>query len=352
MGYQVRGGKNYFLRFHRGRHFKEHEMQIFKDGKTVCAISTAALFLPQQLTSEERVWEKGVVAAGAERRYTLPYGGDLYSFNAHPPDVSFLILDTAGHGFACHKLTEHLIMIARRRQGEQQLAVILGNEWLRETEKEKSEVTAAVKQEMQRAIEAAKRLGDDEKALGRHERELEGLTHLGMMSACEVHLDIESRKIEFSNYGHPDQYCIILDNQGNVLHWYDFSNQAKMLGVMEEKSKSKTVQLDQKWNSFRLVLFSDAILEQTIDVGDAKQIWEVIRRIGLEEEYRQFHAEEEGARRDFSRNHHLLIETIKRMCHHSPKEFVQFFYRYLIHHNKEAQGDDVTMVVSDISFLQ
>ncbi len=335
--------------YEHGKHIKSNAFDVEgESGKY--KVKVASLFRPLQLYSEEK---KRINKIDVEKNYIIPHGGDLFSLHVKKAKLNFFIMDLAGHGFAAHKIADKFKHLAFKHRDEDDLLHKISGIW----EKEGRNIMAEARKEIADAAEQAKFLHDKE-LVERHLREAQRFELNGFLTACQTIVDLDKSQIDFYNYGHPNQYLVIMSPKGEVLHFHAFpklrtlKNTAFYLGLAQNFQFKKDHYSLDGFHKFRLILFSDAILEQTFSIPnmDKKEVQKLMKYLSknLREEYHSFLDRENEKDRMFKRHENLLINTIKHLAREDPRRFVRMFDRLLIRINDAEQEDDITLVVADI----
>lgn len=328
--------EGFVLHYEKGRHIRSSRFKVegFK-------VNVAALFLPFQLHEEEKIFEKPL-RGKIKKRYIMPYGGDVFSLFINQPLMNFFIMDIMGHGLACHKFAEHFIALAIENRQSPSLCKVIGEEWVIK----KAEICSKIERELKIVAEELIRDGYNEKLIERNRRGFTLLSKTGLLTACQVIVNLRNMELLFENLGHPSQYCILMGDKGRILGIKSFAKKGGCLGLFPYRRMQESFVIPRKVNRFRIIMFSDAVLEQGLDINpkNVEKLLEEIDVRKLRRNYTRVLTQEvEYVRLETD----LLIDTMKHMTKYNPEQFVRFFYKLLIRMNQKTQGDDMTLVVAD-----
>ena len=333
--------ENFVLRYRKGRHLKKRVVNIKVDGSTSYKVEIAILFLPLQLHEEERKFRQTI---RADPQLIIPYGGDIFSLFTDGPLLDFFVMDVSGHGLFCRGLSRQLIRYATLNRKRVDIIEQISHKW----EGDKANLLNEAERQLREDIEKARGLGYHPSLIGEYLRKLEQGPFEGIfVSACQSIIDLRKKAIYFRNFGHPSQYCLlVLPNGKTWLKSFSPDTSILMSDSKLPKISGKFFQIPRGVNNFRLVLFSDAILEQVVKIDHSNHV-NLLSQLEDPKLKRRYHQAMTRSFKDRRATSNLLVYTIRNTAKKPPEQVAKFFYDYLLGLNQETQGDDITFAVID-----
>lgn len=342
------------LHYEDGKHITSKKYNYKTPSGKNYSIDFGGLFLPLQIYDEAKHVFKEF--PHIDKKYLIPYGGDLFSFSIHQKRLRLLACDILGHGIRCHTINRHLRRFIFKHKDDDNFINKLNHEMQHITEEDKEEM----RERLLHALDKLEKSGYPlDKQIDKrnisynysHKKDIlenfENFFTSPNIAIAECDIDLDKRKIEFANLGNPSIYCILMDHKGNILRYKEFKKTSPAIGFLEKMNIIKDgLIIPNNIKKFRIVLFTDAILEQEIYIPE-KAIPEALENITSIDIKKEFKTLLSAEKHRFFEEETLLRKTIQHLSRKSPTEFVNHFYKYLIHLNSHVQCDDLTLTVID-----
>ena len=322
--------------YERGQPIRSYSFDIFtkESGKYIADIST--LFLPLQPYEEEKALEEKI-----KRKYITHRGGDI-CLSLIDDSLLILVIDLMGHGPVSGDVANHLVNYAAERGELSNLVEIISNE---------SDYSAIIgdytlKQKMMGTLDKMRRAGYSERLVETHSNLLPPYLINPTRTACQCVVNLDEKIVAFQNVGHPEQYCLAIDDVGTILDAKSFPTSMPPLGILPyQKVPIDVFRIPEEADQIEIFMYSDAILDQILEIGPYARDFLKGLSVSLRERHEEL-LEGEDVRLMVERK--LVTDTIRYMANCSPLRIVEFFFQLIIEKNNAGQKDDVTLVAATI----
>jgi hypothetical protein len=324
-----------------GKHLETKTFSV-AGSKHTFSVTLAGLFVPMQLYHDEQRFEKDL--STVKKKYITPYGGDAFILRKEKNLLNFFVMDVMGHGFETHHITTFLLRFILKNRHSPHLMSLLDTKLKNLTDKDKK----TLDNELSLAIEQARKKGY---SVHREQQYRDYLTffasNVPLVSAGSASVDLDNEKIYFSNMGGPTMYCVIMDEKNKILGIKTFSQMNRPLGILENHTiLTNSISLPKNTNRFRVIIFSDAIIEQTIThtTESLSALVALLPSGELQKHYKSVAKKKSMRLQDEEK---LLHSILTHHIFEKPEQLTRFFYQALLKHNSQVQADDMTLIVAD-----